>query len=181
MTTGAFSPEYARGKTWKVDEGLWNAVLATIPRGSSVLDIGAGIGRYVSLLNQNGYKASGVDGIKDIEQISNGVVKHCDLTTDSTIGETADWALFIEVGEHVPWMYDERVISTISNAASKGLIVSWARINQRGAGHINCHMPEWVAVQFAAMTPAWSLDEEATLKARKIAGKGWDRKLLVFT
>jgi len=181
MTTGAFSPEYARGKTWKVDEGLWNAVLATIPRGSSVLDIGAGIGRYVSLLNQNGYKASGVDGIKDIEQISKGVVKHYDLTGGyAETVDAAEWGMFIEVGEHIPELYSQRVIENVAALAKNSVICSWATIGQRGQSHINCRTAEWVVWAFTKYTD-FTFNEYSTVLARKVAGKGWDRKLLVFS
>ena len=44
---GAFSEEFAKRKTWKIDEGLLAALVATIPDGSTVIELGAGMGRYV--------------------------------------------------------------------------------------------------------------------------------------
>lgn len=190
--TGAFDRAFAERKTWKINEPLLDAICATIPKGSSVIDLGAGIGRYVEALRHHGYQAEGVDGIEGIEHLSGGKVLEIDLTTrpQPKLIPTCDWALCIEVGEHIPAQQSWNFVLNLVQSAEHGLIVSWGAIGldgkpQRGRDHVHCQIPEWVACQIGragedVMHP-WRIDTEATLQARRIAGKGWDKKMLVFT
>lgn len=175
---GAFSSAHAKKKEWKIDEGLWKAIQATIPQGLSVFDVGAGAGKYVQALNDAGYCATGCDGTDGIAELTGGLVFQLDLAADVRFDKPVAWAMSIEVGEHIPQPYEHVYLNNLTNAACKGIILSWAVVNQRGRGHVNCHMPEWVASQM--MLRHWHLDEESTLRARAIAGRGWNRKLMVF-
>ena len=182
---GAFSEEFAKRKTWKIDEGLLAALVATIPAGSSVIELGAGIGKYVSELNRhptNDYKVCGVDGIPNIEELSDGVVKWKDLSTwDSRapVWNRSDWAYCIEVGEHIPESKLKAFFRNLAESSNQGLIVSWGIPGQRGHDHVSCRLPEWVSCELGKR--GWNLDHDKTMRARSIAGKGWDKKLMVFT
>ena len=41
---GSFTTEFAKKTTRKLDESLFEAIKAVLPRGSSVIDLGAGMG-----------------------------------------------------------------------------------------------------------------------------------------
>jgi len=177
---GEFSREFAKKKTWKLDSNLCKGLLAVLPKGCSVIDIGAGIGRYVEWLNTEGHRAWGVDNIEDIGKLSSGRVWKYDLSSDPVFFnlKNEQWGICIEVGEHIPPELEAAFIENVSKCARNGLIVSWAVLGQRGKNHINCHSTEYVANRFGRW--GWHLDEGATALARVMSGKGWDKKLLVF-
>lgn len=173
-----FTAAHARRKDAKpVDEGLCRAILSAIPVGAGVIDLGAGLGRYVRWMRQRGYDAVGYDAIPHVERESGGLVRHADLST-ATAWEPRRWTLCVEVGEHVEREREAVVLDNLARSAKSGLLVSWAVPGQRGSGHVNCRTPEHVACELGAR--GWRLDEAATLGARKVAGRGWDRKLLVL-
>ena len=200
---GAFSTEFARNRSerrrWKLDDELMAAILYVLPdlptvndpgRAASVLDLGCGIGSVARELRRAGYRAIGVDGTPGIAAMSESYfeapeefVIEADLTQplDRQLGAMAAsyWSLFIEVGEHIPFRHMDALWNNISTASQKGAIISWATPGQRGRDHVNCRTPEWVAQ--AAFAKGLILHEKLTREARDIAGKGWDRKLLVFT
>lgn len=188
---GAFSAEYAAKKNWKLDEGLCRAIEAVIPKGASVNELGAGIGRYVEWMRENGWpRTYGYDGIKNVETLSQGLVENFDLAGDfiqETRGtavlqsgylQERDWSISVEVGEHIPEDLQWNFIERLAASAKYGVIVSYAIPGQRGHDHIFCRMPEWVACELGQR--GWNLDQDRTLSARQAAGKGWDKKLLVF-
>lgn len=178
--TGAFSAAFAEKKTWKIDPDLWRALMAVLPdKQRRIVDIGAGIGHYVEALSLQGHLCAGIDGIEGIDQLSGGKVQHYDLTQPVTWSPKADWALFIEVGEHIPAQFEQIAVDNVAGAATEGLIVSWAYPGQRGRDHINCREQAWVVRQFAER--GWPLDKQKTELAKATAGGGWKKKLVVFT
>lgn len=186
---GSFSREFAERKRWKLDQGLFNALLGILPQKTLVLEMGAGIGRYVTELRKAGYEAHGIDGIEGIEQLSKGIVQQVDLTEKGasrqvllSIGRPA-WGLCIEVGEHIPKERLSQFLDNICYIPANGLIISWGTPGQRGHDHVSCRLPEWVTIEVVKRgwkELGWKLDHDATVEARRIAGKGWNRKLLVF-
>ena len=163
-----------------VDPNLLAAICSVIPSGSSVLDIGAGFGQYVEALRDKGYRASGIDGTPKIEKLTDGLVKQKELTTDC--GEyfgSVDWGLFFEVGEHVPKIYESFLIDQVCSIPTKGLVVSWATIGQRGSGHINCQLPSYVMGEFCKRE-GWRLDADKTEFARKLVNERLRKRLFVF-
>ena len=182
---GAFTTEFSqhRQKRKRLDPKLLTAVLDTIPIGSRIIDVGAGTGELVAALREHGYTARGVDGTPGIQSLTDGLVIQVDLAKSvhwPELFRDADktqWATCLEVGEHLPREHELQFWFNLSNVATQGLMLSWARIGQRGRGHINCHQTYLVANRLGAH--GWLVDESATEKAREIAGKGWDRKLLV--
>lgn len=185
-TSGAFSAEFAAKKTWKLDQKLLDAILATLPGESLVVDLGAGVGRYVQALRDAGHSAVGLDGIEGIDKLHGRLVGYADLTNwDVTSGlykllgeQPPEWALCIEVGEHVPQAKLKAFLDNICSVSSQGLIISWGTPGQRGRDHVSCRLPEWVTIEVTRRR--WKLDHDATVNARGVAGKGWNRKLLVF-
>jgi len=191
---GSFSTAFAQKKHWKLDEKLMDAikeVLVPAPD-SSVIDLGAGIGLCVEALQVAGWKhVCGVDGIEGIVEISNGLIARLDLTeprlwtrkyfgSGMVAGWRPDAAICIEVGEHIPPEKQKAFLDNLADAALYQLIVSYAVPGQRGRDHVSCHTPEWVASQLASRDRGWIVHEGRTKIARDIAGKGWDKKLLVM-
>lgn len=179
MSNGAFEPEFAGRKRWRVDAGLWPALLATLPPRVRVVDLGASVGRYVAALRAAGFFAVGLDGTPNVAELSGGLVSYADLSRPVRFEDPADWAMSIEVGEHIPAAYAATYLDNVAAAARAGLIVSWAVPGQRGRNHVHCQPPEWVAAQLAYR--GWTVDVPATDRARELAGRGWNRKLLVLT
>jgi hypothetical protein len=178
-STGEFSNAFAARKTWKVDPDLWRALMAVLPDTPvRIVDIGAGVGHYVEALSLQGHKVAGVDGIPGIDQLSGGKVIEFNLTKAVGWNPPADWALCIEVGEHIPEQFESVFLDNLAAAATEGLIVSWAYPGQRGRDHINCRLEGWVIDQLGQR--GWDLNGDATQTAKLAAGGGWARKLCVF-
>lgn len=177
---GAFSEQFASRKQWKLDDGLLRAILKVIPKDFTCVDLGAGVGRYVTELRSRGYTIKGFDGIHNIAHLSDGLVQRADLSKPCKLG-IVDCVISTEVGEHIPERYEFNYLDNVASHASEMIFMSWATVGQRGRDHVNCHMPEWVAIELVRRDLDWKLNEQKTLAAREVAGKGWDRKLLVFT
>jgi len=186
-----FTPEHQRRRSRKErpDPKLLEAIMAIIPAGSPVIDLGAGNGELVAKLQEHGYDAIGVDATPGIEDTTHGLVFEMDLLNmdwsrteiELRIFLPNCWMTCIEVGEHIDRADEWRLFGCFAQIWDGGLILSWAVPGQRGYGHINCRTPEYLRDALARLpstVPAF--DEELTLKARQIAGGGWAKKLLVF-
>ena len=148
-----------------------DAVTVTIPVDKSIIDIGGGFGQHVRFLRKLGYDAYGIDGTEGIDVLTDGDVRHFDLSLPGVGGyrNSADWGLFIEVGEHIPAKYEDIVFDNVSAMPREGLIVSWAPQEARGVDHVNCHEIEYVIERF--WERGWLLDDYATKKARRFSLK----------
>ena len=176
VAPGAFT---RRIGTRKLNVPLFEGILKTIPKNETVIDIGAGNGKYVQALIDEGYNATGIDGTPNIEEITDGLVHHVDLTKQfymqhlyvlkvlysSFLNNRWDWGLFFEVGEHIPKEYESQVFYNVASIPAKKLIVTWGGIGQRGRNHINCHTPVYVASEFAKFH--WFVDEKATIAIKE--------------
>ena len=185
-TNGAFTHDFAAKKRWKLDEKLLEAIQEVLPLRSSVIDLGAGIGRTVQALRDGGWEhVEGVDGIPGIFKLSKGLVIEMDLTGPHLwtrfylAGWRPDAAICIECAEHVPASLQDQFWDNVADAMCIDglLIVSVATPGQRGKDHVACQLPETVAARLGRR--GHDLDEPLTQKARSIAGKGWNRKLIV--
>jgi len=146
------------------DTSLVDALLGILPAGCSVIDIGAGTGRYVEALRLQGFLAGGIDGTPEINSLSNGLVFWADLTNADTCRpfvRCADWGIFLEVGEHVPQEYEKALLDNVSSMPRVGLIASWAQPGQRGSGHVNNRPREYVTTQFE--NRGWIMDTDNQL------------------
>ena len=48
-----------------------------------------------------------------------------------------DWALALEIMEHIPPKYEKTALDNIVRSARKGVVCSWAVPNQGGHAHVN--------------------------------------------
>lgn len=164
----------------KHDKGLEGAIVELIDKGDSVVDLGCGLGKYVTALNAAGVHAEGIDGSPFVEQIPK--CRQADLTENGTVLELMaappDWTLCLEVGEHVTREKELPLVSAIASAR-KGAIVSWAIPDQPGQGHVNCRPQEEVIEMFRQL--GMYLDRPAMIKLRSAAVLPWFRSgLFVF-
>ena len=81
LETGAW--EISQDYRYRLDEGLMTEIAALVKdRGfSSIMDLGAGTGRYAAEWKARGFSVTAFDGAPNIESLSNGVVTQHDLTT----------------------------------------------------------------------------------------------------
>ncbi|CAL4114079.1 unnamed protein product, partial [Meganyctiphanes norvegica] len=80
---------------------------------------------------------TGYDGAANIDEISSGFIQYLDLGKEVDLNERWDWAVSLEVGEHIPKESEDVFIDNIVRHACKGIVLSWAVPGQNGQGHIN--------------------------------------------
>jgi len=156
------------------DAGLCGA-LALFFRGRSVMDLGCGPGFYVRQLRAAGIDARGIDGDPGL---SEPYCRIADLTEPGAIGpgDVADWALCLEVGEHVSAEFEAVFLANLHAANRRGVVLSWAPPGQGGTGHVNERSREYVAERMHA-AGYWE-DADATIDLRAAASLTWLRRNL---
>ena len=106
----------------------------------SLSDFGAGVGAYGHALLSIDPKLNwrGYDGACNVEKWSDGFVRHADLSAPLALPRT-DWAMSLEVGEHLPNMHEAAFVRNLHAHNCHGIVLSWALIRQKGIAHINAH------------------------------------------
>ena len=125
-----------------LDENLARQ-LVNLFRNNTVIEFGAGTGRYTSYLRNEGIDVRGYDGVKNISELTNGLVQSLDLTKPVGINPS-DWVLCLEVAEHIPQHYENIFTENIRKSSHKGVVLSWAGISQPGVGHVNNREQKYV-------------------------------------
>ena len=125
-----------------LDENLARQ-LVNLFRNNTVIEFGAGTGRYTSYLQNEGIDVRGYDGVKNISDLTNGLVQSLDLTKPVGINPS-DWVLCLEVAEHIPRKYEYTFIENLQKSSRKGVVLSWAGISQPGVGHVNNREQKYV-------------------------------------
>ncbi|CAL4095157.1 unnamed protein product, partial [Meganyctiphanes norvegica] len=62
----------------------------------------------------------GYDGAGNIEEISSGFISYLDLSKEVDLKNRWDWAISIEVGEHIPAEREDAFIDNVAKHACKG-------------------------------------------------------------
>ena len=121
-------------------------------RGGTVSDFGAGVGSYMySVLSEApGAAYRAFDGAGNIDEATGGAVRWFDLTLPLAFRRT-DWVVSLEVGEHVPPMFEGMVLRNLHAHNCRGIVLSWAKLRQGGHGHVNNHMPDYLAKKLHAL------------------------------
>jgi hypothetical protein len=173
-STGAFcitTEEPGDRKTSKLlARVLWKHVF----NGKSVIDLGGGQGGYarewqaLSAVNpQVGPRDVRVfDGATHIEEVTGGFVKWADLSQPLDV-PPADWAMSLEVAEHIPKRFEDAFIENIHRLNTHGVVISWAVKGQAGSGHVNCQNADYVIQRFTAL--GYHYDEDLSAKLRAMA------------
>ncbi len=72
----------------------------------------------------------------------------------------------MEVLEHIPQEFSEKVIATISKYVKKRLVMSWSS-DREGIGHVNCKVEsEWNPI---VERHGWKVNKELTAKLKEMA------------
>ena len=161
-----------------LDTGLATAVLETLAN-QTLLDVGAGSGQYGAWFEEarRQHVAApewrGVDGGADVEEFTRKYGPPGSLTTQANICDPAlelkpsEWAMSLEVGEHLPSWCLVTYIRLLSRSARRGLFLSWAHPGQAGHCHVSSRSERWVRESFGVF--GWTADETLTAKARAAA------------
>ena len=136
---------------YRVDTKL-AAALGSLFAGRSLVEFGAGSGCYAEALRRHGVDVQAFDGMPGLEQQTDGLVKTADLTQTQELG-AADWVMCLEVGEHVPQRYEATLLDNLHRHNRRGIVLSWAKPDQPGQGHVTMRTHEQVAQNLSARYP----------------------------
>ena len=114
--------------------------LAELFSGGSVTELGAGVGLYrrAILKASDGRVTSyeAFEGMPDVETLSAGNVHWADLSApQGSRIVRSDWAMSLEVAEHIPARYEANFVTNLALATSRGLVVAWGQVT--GTHHTN--------------------------------------------
>lgn len=142
-------------------------------------DFGCGPGKYVENFRKSGIEASGFDGNPITSKIPHCAVQ--DLTSDFQF-PAVDFLVCLEVCEHVPAQYENKLINTIDRHLNSNgkLILSWAVVGQGGTGHVNCRNNDYVIKKFEMLGYTYLEDESNNMRS-KVSNAPWFKNtILVF-
>jgi SAM-dependent methyltransferase len=144
-----------------------------------VLDIGCGIGAYLTLFKNLGATSiTGVDGVpaEATALADNEYIFH-DLSQPLDLGRVFDLVICTEVAEHVDRDGADILLDNIMRHAGNLILFSAAEPGQPGHGHINCQPIGYWLEKFAAR--GWYPDLIDSFGIRSIATLSWLRRNLV--
>lgn len=125
---------------YKLDTRLASC-LADFFAGYSVTELGAGLGRYKRRIEKGGRTRgyAAYDGIPNVASLTDGRVSHVDLSADDASIRQSDYALTLEVAEHIPQKYEGALMRNIDRSNTKGVLLSWSNLGrgQSAHGHVN--------------------------------------------
>lgn len=114
----------------------------------SVIDVGCGLGEWLSVFNQNGIQdVLGVDGQwvnRKLLRIPQNLFVQKDLTKPLTLNRRFDLVTSLEVAEHLPIDCAETFVNSLVNLGP-AIMFSAAIPLQRGTNHINEQWPDYWA------------------------------------
>lgn len=185
LPSGAWSGDVSEAHVH--DDALADAIAhMVIEQGyRSVIDLGCGLGRYIERLSQpdmGGISVEGFDGHPDTASLSGGMGQVLDFTDPGAadaIGQSADLVLCLEVGEHIPRQFEDRMIQLVTGAALRMVVLSWAVPGQGGHGHVNVRSNEYIEAKMNAKGLFRDHHQESLL--RLAATESWFKNsLMVF-
>lgn len=155
--------------------------IAELYKPKSVLDLGCGLGTYLSYFSQSGSKkVLGVDGfpMKQGFLREDQYLQH-DLSKVLNLNEKFDLVICTEVIEHLPPDKAFQLIETIIGHAGNNIVFSAGQFGQPGDGHINLRPIEYWLHEFSKR--GWNPDLFDTLAIRSLATFSWlQRNLIVL-
>jgi hypothetical protein len=136
MTNGIFTPEQAKTEH-HTSRRLAVELTKILPSNRPIIDYGCGKGEYIARLSALGFKCTGYEGTKGIEELAafKGIIQ-ADLT--KPLGKRPKGSvLCLEVAEHIDQKHEDTFIQNITENCTGRLILSWAIKGQGGCGHVN--------------------------------------------
>lgn len=121
-----------------------------IPEIHSAVDVGCGVGTWLSVLKENGVThIQGIDGgwvAKEYLEIPVECFIEHDLTRKISLESTFDLAISLEVAEHLPASSAQDFVASLTQF-SDFVLFSAATPFQIGVGHVNEQWPNyWIAL-----------------------------------
>ncbi len=154
------------------------AALADLFAGCTVVDLGCGTGRYVRALAERGIACDGYDG-NPMTPLFHPACRVVDLSGPIRLDARYDWVLSLEVGEHIPALYEDVFLDNLHRHNARGIVLSWARPGQGGHGHCNERDNDHVRRKLQAL--GYQSDKETERQLRAVAGIPWfQENLMVF-
>lgn len=163
------------------DEKLCNSIISFLKeeKAQNLVDFGCGHGLYTKAINSYGITTDGYDGNPNTEKISDGFGKVLDLSEKVNLQKKFDFVMSLEVGEHIPAIYEENFIYNLDQHNKNGIILSWAIRGQGGDGHFNEKDNEEVIEIFKKLN--YNYDIVASSKLRQGATLYWFKNtIMVF-
>jgi cyclopropane fatty-acyl-phospholipid synthase-like methyltransferase len=146
-----FKDRHAR--TVYAAETVLGVLLPALPPVASAIDVGCGVGTWLSVLASRGVSAvQGVDGPwVDVANLAIPAASfaHHDLREDRDFGRRFDLAISLEVAEHLPPERAASFVRWLTNLADI-VLFSAATPRQGGRNHFNEQWQEYWAALFAA-------------------------------
>jgi len=129
---------------------ILDLVIEVVPPIISAVDLGCGVGTWLSVLSKNGVRGiKGFDGYwvdKDLLQIPESNFLRQDLTEPIIIDKIFDLAISLEVAEHLPAKLAKEFVFSLTRL-SDFVLFSAAIPGQGGVGHINEQWPNyWISL-----------------------------------
>ncbi|XP_022255992.1 uncharacterized protein LOC111088934 isoform X1 [Limulus polyphemus] len=93
---------------------------------------------------------TGFDGAGNIEAvIKDRFIKFLDLSEEQHLPEKYNWVMSLEVGEHIPAVFEDTFLDNVVRHACNGVILSWAIPGQEGHYHVNCRDNNYIKAKMA--------------------------------
>jgi SAM-dependent methyltransferase len=119
----------------------------------SIIDVGCGTGGFLATFARRGVDILGLDGewaSLDTLEIPRDCFRHVDLRHVIKLERRFDFAMCLEVAEHLPSNSAQQLVNSLT-ALAPAVLFSAAIPNQGGTDHINEQWPEYWAERFAAV------------------------------
>lgn len=174
------------GSNDELDRGLSGEMSRLFLKDSpsvEVIDLGCGFGQYGRHFESSakGIKWTGYDGSENIDIITDGFVKFIDLAEPKFLGKKYDWAMSIEVAEHLPMHLEANFLYVLDVHNRNGVVLSWAVPGQGGHAHVNCQSNEYVQCVMTKILN-YSYDDAAAARMRAAATVSWLKNtVMVFS
>ena len=139
-----------------------------------VFDFGCGLGDYAKSFISNNLEVKAFDGNPNTEKLTGGIGKVLDFSNKFDLGETADCAMSLEVGEHIPKGYEQIFLDNICSHSNSKVLLSWAVVGQGGDGHVNCQNNDYVILEMKKR--GFVYDEESSNRLRSVSTAHWFKK-----
>lgn len=143
-------------------------------------DLGCGRGEYCKTFKEQGWNIHGYEGTPDIKEIA--VYKDItvlDLTKRRWVGIDYDLVLCLEIGEHIPKIYEQVFINNVLEFTHRGLILSWAIPGQGGSGHFNEQGNDYVIGKFVEAGLVHDKERSEVLR-KSVSLKWFKNTIMVF-
>jgi 2-polyprenyl-3-methyl-5-hydroxy-6-metoxy-1,4-benzoquinol methylase len=131
---------------------------------STVLDLGCGAGDYCKTIVNNSMFCECYDGNPETNIITDGLCNVYDLSTPMDLQKTFDVVMSLEVGEHIPVIYEKIFLDNITRHASTIIVLSWAIPGQGGQGHVNCQTNDYIISEIALRNYVFNKTESQILR-----------------